>query len=45
LKWLVAQCHAAQSDGARPDDLLSEFDWTQSELDEIKTLLNQPEFN
>jgi hypothetical protein len=24
---------------------LSEFKWTQSELDEIKTVLNQPEFN
>ena len=29
----------------RPGDLLSEFDWTQSELDEIKAVLNQPEFN
>ncbi len=42
LKWLVAHCHTAQSDRTRPAGLLSEFDWTESEVDEIKAVLNQP---
>jgi len=45
LKWLAAHCHTAPSERTQRDDLLSEFDWTQSELDEIKTVLNPPEFN